>query len=141
MEGVAGSARTDKLYLHPRNIGGHSIVAARAGVGATSVDIRLVAVEQVLEALGGRCDLMKLDCEGAEFEIVASLTARDAARIRHLLIEPSPRLYDVATLAARLRALGYDVQYQRGLFIASRSAADARVPAGPARESARDRVP
>jgi FkbM family methyltransferase len=130
-EGVGGTARSERLYIHPRNLGGHSIVSGR-GVSGTSVDIRLIDVRQMLESLGGRCDLLKLDCEGAEWEIVRSITPREAACIRHMLIEPTPQLYDVEELVARLRALGYEVRFERDVFVAEFRGAPAQSRGGDA---------
>jgi hypothetical protein len=54
------------------------------------------------------CDYLKLDCEGAEHEIVASMTPATARRIAQITMElhkvPG---FDAQTLKERLEQLGY----------------------------------
>jgi FkbM family methyltransferase len=55
-----------------------------------------------------RCDYLKLDCEGAEHEIVANMSQTTARRIAQITMEvhkvPG---FDVQMLRERLRSLGY----------------------------------
>jgi len=58
--------------------------------------------------------LLKLDCEGAEHEIVAALTPELASRIDHIAME----IHDVAgwdslSTIAHLEALGYEHQFRQ----------------------------
>ena len=45
-------------------------------------------------------DLLKLDCEGAEFDILMSLRMADARKIRRIIVETTSDLYDVDQLNA-----------------------------------------
>lgn len=118
MKGVGGTSRTEKLYVDPRNIGGHSISMTPS---STSVDIVIADLASILRDIG-RCDLLKLDCEGAEKEIIESITPAMASRIEQIVMEFTPRLYDVAALQDRLRALGYAVSSRQGIFFARSTA-------------------
>lgn len=118
-EGVGGSTRNEKLYIHEKNLGGHSIYAGIAG--SQSVDIALVDLKTALDRLKGvPCDLLKLDCEGAEYEIIKSIDQNSAKQIKRLVFEPTSAAYDVQELIESLTRLGYQVAWNEGLCIAIR---------------------
>ena len=86
--GVAATSRKDRLYIHPRNVGGHSLiqsVAGQRGKNASFVDIELVDLGAALDAIvGGHCDLVKMDREGAEYDIIKSITPVLAERTGYI---------------------------------------------------------
>jgi hypothetical protein len=61
---------------------------------------------------------LKLDCEGAELEIIASINKEMAARIENILFEPTPSLYNVNELIEHLERIGYGVSRHKGLYLA-----------------------
>lgn len=114
--GIGGTTRRAALFLHPRNCGGHSI--SQAHRGERSIEIELVDLKTALdETPQRRCDLMKLDCEGAEHEIVRSMDADAASRVDRIVLESrsGPALSETL---AHLEALGYRPRAQRGLWCA-----------------------
>ena len=118
--GVGGTEREEKLYVHRKNIGGHSIYKNQTG-GSKFVEIKLIDVKNVLSSLEGKnCDLMKIDVEGAELEIIKSISPEISKRIENILIETTPSLYDVKGLIQHLEDIGYRVFKQRGMFLAIR---------------------
>ena len=122
-EGVGGDARETVLHINPKNIGGHSIINSARCAG--QVAIKLVNLRTVLDRTPhGKCDLMKLDCEGAEQEILSSMDQDLAARIPRIIYEETPEL-DTQALKSHLGRLGYQIQPHSGLVLASR-----RSPAG-----------
>src|SRR5262249_52066747 len=68
--GVAG-----KLTLHSGEQGGfHSLYAARLPGSPRSCEVEALTLADVFDRFGvGRCDFLKVDCEGAEFEIFPAL--------------------------------------------------------------------
>lgn len=48
--------------------------------GVSNCDVRQVSLETVLRRAGGPIDLLKLDCEGAEWEILQPGTCWDSVR-------------------------------------------------------------
>lgn len=86
-EAVAG--RAGRLLLaNPTGRSGRqrsteSIREPGAGVEAAAITL----AEAVGRSRGGRCDFLKLDCEGAEYDILLSADADTLARIRHIAME------------------------------------------------------
>ncbi len=101
------------LFLHSRNIGGHSTVKP----SACAVSVKACPISSALDLFpSGVCDLLKLDCEGAEDAILRSLTPEAARRVRYLVYEPEERVYPVAALNEHLRTLGFQITREHGLF-------------------------
>lgn len=117
-KGVGGTARQEQLFLHAKNVGGHSLFQQAAG-SAASITIDLVDVDSILAMLDGAfCQLLKLDCEGAEYEILKSLTSAQARRLERIIFEPTPALYDPNELRGHLTDVGYHVEKHKGLYVA-----------------------
>ncbi|MXV16345.1 FkbM family methyltransferase [Hufsiella ginkgonis] len=118
MRGVGGHTRIEKLYLNPKNLGGHSIY--KQDDNNESVDIDIVSLDEVLAALGPKtCSLLKLDCEGAEYEIIKSMTAETAKKIKRIIFEPSEKLYNPAELISHLVKIGYTMKRSTDNYIAA----------------------
>jgi FkbM family methyltransferase len=119
---IGAETKTSTLFLHPRNIGGHSLIQQEADW--VPVEVELLSLSDALQAFPGNvCHLMKLDCEGAEYEIIRGIDATLAKRIRCIVFEGSGQLYDVNELHQHLKMLGYNLEHRRGLTIARLAAA------------------
>ena len=108
------------LYRHHANTGGHSIVE-RTGDAITVPGYTLGAALAALPE--GVCDFLKVDCEGAENEILRGMTSDIARNISAIVYEPSPKLYSVTELNSRLEELGFQVRPHRDLVLAVRQKA------------------
>lgn len=64
------------------------------------------------EAIGGGCDLLKLDCEGSEFELVAGTPADSLLRARRVACEVHPWAGEAHALAGRLASLGFQTRIE-----------------------------
>jgi len=53
---------------------------------ASTAAVRCIGLERYLAREPGQIDILKLDCEGAEWDIVPSLTLETLSRIRHLVV-------------------------------------------------------
>jgi FkbM family methyltransferase len=105
-----------KLFIHKRNMGGHSFYAAEAH-NTDHVDVEVIDVPSILGDLQQQVDLLKLDCEGAEFDILMNLAASDARQIRRIIVETTCDLYNVDQLNAQMSSLGYQHQPRNGLSL------------------------
>jgi FkbM family methyltransferase len=103
-----------KLFIHKKNIGGHSFYATEA-LNTDYVDVEVTDLRSILDDLQQEVDLLKLDCEGAEFDILMSLAVADARKIRRIIVETTPDLYDVDQLNTQMASLGYSCQPRNGL--------------------------
>jgi FkbM family methyltransferase len=116
--GVGGITRKEKLYIHKTNIGGHSIIQAKTQ-NDQYVEIDLVSLKDIIRDLKiTKCDLLKMDCEGAEGEIIKSIDRNIASLIEKMIFEPSPEAYDIEEIKLHLRNLGYLIEEHQGLCIA-----------------------
>lgn len=119
-KGVGGTARKEKLFIHHRNIGGHSIYKSQTSE-REHIEIELVDVPGILEHLDGKtCSLLKIDCEGAEYEIINSINKEIARQIENIVFEPTPFVYDIHKLIKHLEDIGYHIEKHKGLYVCMR---------------------
>lgn len=93
------------------NVGGHD-------VEGQIETVPLVTLDQLMQEAGLRgCALLKVDCEGAEYDIFQSMETDTAARIDQIVMEvhdiPG---HDPHALLARLRELGFDIRPGNPLY-------------------------
>lgn len=107
--GESGSCR---LY-HNETHGnwGHSVVSE---VGASYEEVPCVTLAGLFEMAGvSRCDLLKMNCEGAEFPIVMGMDRGLASRIGSFTLEFHAHLWDghgMDDLFAKLGSLGFSCE-------------------------------
>lgn len=122
-EGVSAESGKLELFINPKNDGGHSLYDGISGTTSVSVDI--VSLETVMNRLpeGAKVDLMKMDCEGAEKEIILSITPEYANRIENIYYEATHSLYNPSLLNSHLEDLGYQITERHGIFKAKKPVA------------------
>ena len=82
--GVTGRSERRAIHVSPH---GSPFSTLYGGDGATE-EIECVGLEEVFERNGiERCDLLKLDCEGAEFEILYGAPEEVLDRVRRVCVE------------------------------------------------------
>ena len=111
--------RETEIYLDPNNSGAHSLFKRNRNLPGEKVSIislKRFFQENHIE----HCDLLKLDCEGAEKEIIESLDSELACKIDKIFYEPMSLLYNPDELNAKLRSLGFMVYPKDTLFYAKR---------------------
>jgi FkbM family methyltransferase len=98
-----------KLFLSPASSEGHSFYPLGSG---PAEEVDCVTLSAILDSEGvDTCDFLKIDCEGAEYEILASTPSAHLHRIKRMSIEchdvPGRSGTDLASLLGRE---GFDVQ-------------------------------
>jgi FkbM family methyltransferase len=117
-QGVGGSTRTEKLFIDKDNIGGHSIIPTGIQGSRKYEQINILSLKDAFKNLAIlKCNLLKLDCEGAEYEIIKSIDQELSAMIDKIIFEPSRLLYDLEELNQHLLKLGFIVE-DRGICYA-----------------------
>jgi len=105
---LSGTSGTLELWVSS-NPGGHSILREVAH-GSSSVRVEATTLRDLFaDHAIERCNLLKLDCEGAEYESLAATPEDLWARIDriHLEFHPGPPGWTGEKLAALLRERGY----------------------------------
>lgn len=119
---------------HPGMAGSYSAFGGQKTTAGTTIPVESVRLDRFMDEHGiERCDLMKIDAEGAEYEVLYSLPPEYLARIQRIYGE----YHDVtregldttmAGLKSHLEAAGYGVEVvphrkkpNHGMFFASRS--------------------
>ncbi|MDX6689288.1 MAG: hypothetical protein QOG15_745 [Solirubrobacteraceae bacterium] len=86
---VGGGRRDAVLYRRGAEVMNTLFQGDRYGSAFTAGHtVRVITLDDVFELYDiDCCDLLKLDCEGAEYEILYGCSARTLGRIRHLVLE------------------------------------------------------
>ncbi len=107
---VGGRRGTVTLHAAPNALFSslYSSVNGRAVEGADQ-QVEMTTLDAIMDRFGlPRCDYLKLDCEGAEHDIIGAMLPATAERISQITLEvhkvPGS---DGAALASNLRRLGY----------------------------------
>jgi FkbM family methyltransferase len=88
---AAVSATSGEAVLHVggrRGSGTNSLLREHvAGYEGASVSVRTERLDDLVAAVGGRVDLMKMDVEGAEYEVLHGVSAETLRAIRRIVLE------------------------------------------------------
>lgn len=81
---VVSESREVKLFLSESNTGGHSLYQQ---TGKAEV-VQGMGINEIFDTLKlAQCDLIKMDCEGAELEIVAAMNTENLSKTRAIIME------------------------------------------------------
>lgn len=106
-EAVASVAGERLLFVASPG-GGASSLFSRDGAPRTSVLTAVVAFDDVVASAHGQISLLKLDCEGAEYDIVLDSNASSWLGIRRIMLEYHPMTGATPNdLLRRLGELGF----------------------------------
>lgn len=129
---VVGHARASgrtMLWLHPDYETHHSILPTDPVDGNALGEPLEVDAFTLTDVLDGGCDLLKIDAEGAEFELLEETPPEVLRRARRIAVEVHESVGDVGTVRALLVRAGFEVEIDRKsgqplalLFAAQRTA-------------------
>jgi FkbM family methyltransferase len=112
-----------ELFLESRTFSFPTFQRADADRDTRTLSVQCVSLAEILDSHGlARVDLLKMDCEGAEYEILYNTPDRYLDRIREIRMEyhnlPAERCSGEA-LGTFLRSRGYDVTMARATSAAA----------------------
>jgi FkbM family methyltransferase len=86
----------------------HRIVAKRMRAGGILIDCPLRTLSEVMQTEGIRhIDLLKIDCEGAEWEVLMGIQDKDWPKIRQVVVEVHDHDGRAEQVRARLQGHGF----------------------------------
>ncbi len=106
-----------RVYLSTYGEGGHSVRPDLAQQSRDYEEVDGITLEDVMEDFQlPHCDFLKLDCEGAEFEILQQINPAVCHRVKKLVVEyhtfPGRDKHEQAgQLVARLLELGFSIDH------------------------------
>ncbi len=135
---VASNGLGDQITVHHQAVGaaagqlvmadngpgsGHNGVLHLGEAGATSIEVPCVAIADVIAVAGGTVDLLKMDAEGAEYDVVLNSDPQVWSAVRRVVMEyhalPG---HDLSEIEVHLAAAGLHLvrrdRYTEGLGLA-----------------------
>src|SRR5919198_5943295 len=103
---------TVPLFLDPAHDTRHSVLGREQRTDEPLGDSVDVPAATLADAIGEGCDLLKLDCEGAEFELIDATPTETLRRAERIVAELHGTGDRIEAFARRLRSDGYDVAMQ-----------------------------
>lgn len=113
---VTGSGNRIPLYISERNTAGHSSVYEE---NSNVIFVPAMQLEQVFKKYHvNKIALLKIDCEGGEYDILYNMNAAQFAKIRYLALEYHPsEQYDFASLQEWIASQGLQmIAHKAGYF-------------------------
>ena len=106
---ITNSNKNIELFLDSFDDSAHSIY----GSGKNSIQIKGITLRKIMqENQISKCNMLKMDCEGAEFEIIESLPDNELLKIDKLCLEyhlKGNNLSSLDILRNRLEKMNYNV--------------------------------
>ncbi|MDP3790211.1 MAG: FkbM family methyltransferase, partial [Candidatus Omnitrophota bacterium] len=107
--GVSGKRGARRLFIDHNNPGGHSMFNGSGGF----IEIDTVSLSDIFDDNGlSHCDFLKMDCEGAEYEILYNTPLEYLKRIKSISMEYHDN-GDISGLASFLEENGFKVTFKK----------------------------
>lgn len=116
---VSGVGETVKLYLDKKHSVLHSTAIPK---GVLQEEVKSVTLKEIFDSNQiDKCNLLKMDCEGAEYEILFGAPKSTLARIQNISMEYHDVLhYHIGGLRKYLQDMGFDVWLDRKTMLYAR---------------------
>jgi FkbM family methyltransferase len=134
---LGSSSGRAQFFESRRDVSG-SLLTSHRNITTGNVDayeVPVVTLDDLLERVGGRIDVLKMDVEGAEFDVINRTSREALVRIDQILVEfhdgtvPEFTRVDRDTAIRRLRTLGFDaIEYNGRDVLFVRRSADGTAP-------------
>jgi FkbM family methyltransferase len=115
-EAIAAEKGTLALYTVTGLTGQHRTAGDASAASTAAIRVPALTLGEAFDRHGiARCDLLKIDCEGAEFEILLGLPQEVFARVARIVLEYHDHVtaHTHEELARRLEERGFDVTVRR----------------------------
>jgi len=113
---VADTVRFTRFYFDEYNSGGGSLYNTEIGKKSGLLEVRTTTLNDIFEYYKiKQCDVLKLDCEGAEGEILTSTNPEIFPKIKSMAIEWHPDLNKITLNELRdfLKKNGFQTDFQK----------------------------
>lgn len=117
--GISGYKSKKRLYISKEDMGGHSIYRK----GGEFVEIDCITLKDILRMNKiEKCDFLKLDCEGAEYEILFNTSENTLNKISKISLEyHEVSQYNYKDLEKFLKEKGFEVKSTSKCIYASKA--------------------
>ena len=112
--GVAPPSKSVTLFLHDERSTRNTLLAQEVGTGeplGRSVEVPAIGIAEVLAK---ECDLLKVDCEGGEFDIFNAIDDSSLLRARRIVLEFHRTAGNPQVLIDRLESAGFRAAILQG---------------------------
>ncbi len=117
-QAVAHRSGTVSLFRPSPGGGASSLRAEGFGSDLNAVEVPAVSFDEVLDEIDEPVALVKLDCEGSEYDIVLGSDPRSWRSVRRVVIEyHDVEPFEPLTLVETLNALGFSLVSERRRFV------------------------
>jgi FkbM family methyltransferase len=109
---VSGSTEKVKIYLNPDDSGHSMFISSNEFVEVDSISLKEIIDKNNIE----KCNFLKLDCEGAEYDIINSLPDGYFAKIDKMIIEyhlANTKPFLLENLIKRLQSMSFKVHTKK----------------------------
>jgi FkbM family methyltransferase len=112
---VTGTGGLTKLYINEKRSTEHTTAQSKPFY----VEVDSITLDEALDSNEiDKCDLLKMDCEGAEYEILLSARENTMKRIKKISLEYHPLPgYDIDELKTYLESIGFAVRLAKSAFL------------------------
>lgn len=116
---VGAKSEEISLFIHEKSAltTSSQSVDGRSSAALKSIRVDQIAISEALKALPGSIAIAKIDCEGAEYDIMDQISSIDLARIRAIALEthevPGRSREDILS---KLRSNGFEIRDGNPLF-------------------------
>jgi FkbM family methyltransferase len=107
---VAGSAEKRKLFITEGGEGSSLIGPVSSSCSQPAEDVDCTTLTEVIRHVG-KCDLLKMNCEGAEYEILLNTPEESLGQVTRMVVDcHQVSGYDVNDLKNHLEKAGFEVR-------------------------------
>jgi len=125
---VSTASGVSTLYLHDNTgyTGRHSLFPGR---GTRTIEVSSLTLDEIVASAGrDSVDLVKIDCEGSEYDIIYGSSIDTLDRVKQVIVEcggfQSSAKNNQQELAKYLGRFGFSTQFRDGILYASKSGLD-----------------